>query len=518
MRCNWWRWLWGIIPLLVLSWVAVQAEQGRVEADLRARATSALGQSGMGWASARFAGRDALLEGMADDEAGPQKAAYVLQNVWGVRIVDNRAELVPKVENYTWTAGRRGNRIRITGHVPNRATRHVILGVAKANFPGFDVLDRMETTRGVPSADTWLGGVSFALKQLAGLKRGDVRLHGLGLSVMGESEDVDAYRAVKSALAHSLPKGIKLNNDQVTAPVVSPFIWSAQLADGRLELSGYVPEPVREELLAAVKASLRGGGIVDQMQPGEGAPQGWSAAAAAGVRELVRLGAGSAEMKDATLTISGLAGDGTVAETVRGALRAALPTTIKLIDHIKVKEPPPPPPPPPAPEPPAPAASPPAPAKEAGPAAPAKTETTPPPPAPAPPPSRTASAAEIQAKACEDRLGSLARSGQIVFGLGSAALDATSYPTLDKLADAAKLCPDMRIEVAGHASAEGGALINQQLSIERAQSVVAYLVKAGVDAARLQAVGYGASQPVAPNDTGENMAKNRRIEFTVRPK
>ena len=76
----------------------------------------------------------------------------------------------------------------------------------------------------------------------------------------------------------------------------------------------------------------------------------------------------------------------------------------------------------------------------------------------------------------------------------------------------------MRIEVSGHASSEGSAELNQQLSVRRAQSVVAYLAKAGVESTRLQPVGYGATRPVAPNDTDENMAKNRRIEFTVRPK
>jgi outer membrane protein OmpA-like peptidoglycan-associated protein len=43
-------------------------------------------------------------------------------------------------------------------------------------------------------------------------------------------------------------------------------------------------------------------------------------------------------------------------------------------------------------------------------------------------------------------------------------------------------------------------------------------VRAGVDAAQLRPVGHGASQPIAPNTSSENMAKNRRIEFTVRPK
>jgi OOP family OmpA-OmpF porin len=125
---------------------------------------------------------------------------------------------------------------------------------------------------------------------------------------------------------------------------------------------------------------------------------------------------------------------------------------------------------------------------------------------------------EIKAKACEDQLRGLVQAGQIVFELASAELDPASLPTLDRLAEAAKTCPGMQIEVAGHASSEGSLALNQKLSLERAHSVVAYLVEAGVDATRLQPVGYGASRPVAPNDSNENMAKNRRIEFTVRAK
>lgn len=88
---------------------------------------------------------------------------------------------------------------------------------------------------------------------------------------------------------------------------------------------------------------------------------------------------------------------------------------------------------------------------------------------------------------------------------------------LDKLAEAAKTCTGMRIEIAGHASAEGTAAFNRRLSLRRARSVAAYLLRAGVSADQLKAVGYGASQPKAPNDTDENKAKNRRIEFNVHP-
>jgi OmpA-OmpF porin, OOP family len=551
MRCNWWRWLWGIVPLLVLSWVAIQAEQGRIETDLRARASAALAQGGMGWTAVELTGRDAVLLGLSGDEAEPQKAASLLSHVWGLRVVENKIDLAPKAEKYTWTAGRRGNRIRITGHVPNRATRKIILGVARANFPSFEVLDRMETTRGVPSPDMWLGGVSFALKQLASLKRGDVRLEGLGFWISGEAEDIAAYRAIKSALGNNLPKGIKLTDDLVTPPVVNPFTWSAQLEQGRLVLSGYVPsEAARAELLAVARAGTTDVAVLDKMQPGEGAPQGWNVAAAASVRELARLLAGNVDLKDGGLVVSGLAGDGATAEAVRGALRAAMPASIKLTEHIKTKELPPPQPPPL----PAPVAAPPTPpptptdasketqgarATAALPSAspqlppseskPVPAPSTPPPgPVPSGNAGRSTSAPaewapkpgppETRAKACQDRLQELAKEGGITFALGSAELAPTASPTLDKLAAAAKSCPGMVVEVGGHTSSEGSFVINQQLSIRRAQSVVTYLAKAGVDASQLQPVGYGASRPVAPNDTEDDMAKNRRIEFAVRPK
>jgi len=56
---------------------------------------------------------------------------------------------------------------------------------------------------------------------------------------------------------------------------------------------------------------------------------------------------------------------------------------------------------------------------------------------------------------------------------------------------------------------------NKALSQARAQSVVDYLGTKGVDKGRLQAVGYGSSNPLAPNDTPANMALNRRVEFHV---
>ena len=44
MRCNWRRWLWGLIPLMMVSWVAILVERGRIEQDLMSRAVPGFGR------------------------------------------------------------------------------------------------------------------------------------------------------------------------------------------------------------------------------------------------------------------------------------------------------------------------------------------------------------------------------------------------------------------------------------------------------------------------------------------
>ena len=58
---------------------------------------------------------------------------------------------------------------------------------------------------------------------------------------------------------------------------------------------------------------------------------------------------------------------------------------------------------------------------------------------------------------------------------------------------------------------------NWDLSTARAVEVVNFMISAGLDGKRLSAAGYADQSPVAPNDTPENKAKNRRIEITLVP-
>jgi OmpA-OmpF porin, OOP family len=88
-----------------------------------------------------------------------------------------------------------------------------------------------------------------------------------------------------------------------------------------------------------------------------------------------------------------------------------------------------------------------------------------------------------------------------------------SYPVLDEVTEYLKANPNVKMEVQGHTDSKGTAAYNLKLSDRRAAAVKTYLVGKGIAADRLETKGYGLSKPIAPNDTEENRARNRRVEF-----
>lgn len=336
MRCNPWRWLWGLLPIAIWTWITVLGVHETIENDLRRRTEEALAQAGLGWASATFQGRDAILSGQAFEDSQPAKALDVAHNIWGVRVAQSRADLVDKVDTYVWQAALKDSTVKITGFVPDDATRKAIIGVAKAAFSKLEIDDRMKLARGVPPRESWLGGISFALKQLSGLKKGNVSLKGTDLLVAGEAQDFASYKALKSALLNNVPQGVRLVVDRVTPPVVSPFTWSAKLANGQVVLGGHVPdETLRERVLADAKAAFPEKAVVDGTEIAGGAAEGWQQAVALSVAQLARLLHGAAAISDNELTISGRAADQPTAEAVRAALKDGVPPNFRVVDNIK---------------------------------------------------------------------------------------------------------------------------------------------------------------------------------------
>ena len=137
-------------------------------------------------------------------------------------------------------------------------------------------------------------------------------------------------------------------------------------------------------------------------------------------------------------------------------------------------------------------------------------------PAPPPPPPPTGKA-KIEGK-------KIVITDVIYFDTSKDTIKPVSYEVLNDVAAVMKANPDVKVRVEGHASKDpasakrgkAGADFNLKLSDMRAKSVKAYLVeKGGIAADRLDGVGFGWNQPIAPNDTKEGRAKNQRVDFVI---
>jgi outer membrane protein OmpA-like peptidoglycan-associated protein len=311
MKCHPARWLWGLIPIAMLSWIAVHVEAGRIEQDLEQRARSVLRSSGHDWASIVFSGRDGVLVGTAPREQDQAEALARVRGVWGVRVVEARMRLADEAAG---AAPRAGVPPRLPPLAGGSAAREAD-GTALADARRFDLAPPQPAARAEPHSD----------------------------------------------------------------PVIA-----------------HEPEESSAEV-----------GAADAQKSQEAPPR-------------------------------------TSLET------AALPQD-----------------------------------------------------------------GDASADACRSAVEQAGKSEQVRFARGKARLDSHSRAMLDRLSEAMADCPHVGLRITGHADADGPARRNLALSKQRAQVIVSYMISKGIDAGRLEAVGYGETRPAAPNDTVENRAKNRRIEVEV---
>jgi outer membrane protein OmpA-like peptidoglycan-associated protein len=102
----------------------------------------------------------------------------------------------------------------------------------------------------------------------------------------------------------------------------------------------------------------------------------------------------------------------------------------------------------------------------------------------------------------------------IYFDYNKATIQARSEPLLLEMANLIRTRPDLgAIVIEGHTDNKGAAKYNLKLSKDRAASVRAFLITAGVSEARLSSEGFGSERPIADNKTDAGRAQNRRVEF-----
>lgn len=103
----------------------------------------------------------------------------------------------------------------------------------------------------------------------------------------------------------------------------------------------------------------------------------------------------------------------------------------------------------------------------------------------------------------------------LTFETGKDIIKPESFPFLDELAGVLSKAKDWKISIIGHTDDVGSDVKNLELSKRRANAVKNYLVGKSVVDSQITADGKGETMPIVANDSAENRAKNRRVEFVI---
>jgi OOP family OmpA-OmpF porin len=455
------KWWPGLVPLAVLWAKAAWTNTAPLEADLAARSTSVLKDTVLDKTRIDVSGRDVTFAADAFSEEGRSSAVGSVETVPGVRLVNDESRLVPEAKPFAWSAERDVAKVTLGGNSPLPASKARLVEAARASVGGVEVVDQMHLARGAPPR--FDSTALLLLDQIGKLKDGKVTISDTKVSLSGMARDLGGREAIAAAL-QNLPEGFSVAANEIKAP---PYVFQAYKdpVTMSLTLTGYVPDnKVHAAIATAAGRKFFSQKIVDNLKASIGAPSGFVSAVVPALGALSRLSTGTLVVTDREVKISGDA----LYEAAMAQIRASLAKDFRQGWQLKAEL------------------------------------------------SVKPAAAPVDPTVCQQLLSELLEKGQIRFEPGRAAIDPDSAGLLDRLVETTLRCPTAKIEVAGHTDAAGEDAFNQALSEKRAQAVADYLVKAGLSADRLVAIGYGSSQPVATNDTDEGKAQNRRIDFLVR--
>jgi OOP family OmpA-OmpF porin len=455
------KWWPGTIPLAILWAVAAWSDTTPLEADLAARSTAALNDAVLDKKQIVVEGRDVTFAADAFSEDGRRSAVASVAAVPGVRLVNDDSRLVPEAKPFVWSAERDVVRVTLGGSAPLPASKSKLLEAARAALGTVEVADQMNLARGAPPR--FDNAALLLIDQIGKLKEGKISISDNKVSLSGMARDLGGREAIAAGLKN-LPEGFSVAANEIKAP---PYIFQAYKdpVAVTLTLTGYVPDNnVHAALVAAASRKFFNEKVVDNLKASVGAAAGFATAVAPALGALSRLSTGTLVVTDREVKLSGDAFYDAAAIQIRNGLGKDFPQGWQFKADISVKP----------------------------------------------------AAAPVDATVCQQLFSDLLGKGTIRFESGRSVIDADSAGLLDRLIETALRCPSANIEIGGHTDGDGEDAYNQALSEKRAQSVVDYLVKAGLPADRFTAVGYGSTQPIASNETDEGKAQNRRIEFVVR--
>lgn len=462
------KWWIGLPILAGLTYAAASALTPQIEADLRSRVASRLS---IDPSNVAVAGQDVIVSGVAPDalsavrdEPGLRKITLATLPVTAPpQGTEAPAASSQPTAPYIFAVNLRENLVALDGKLPSEEMRRDVVGKAAAAGAGLAVTDGAVIDSHAPSGD-YAAALNAAMDALGALAQGKVTLSDKRISIEGKGRaNVRAETLAANVKAH-LPPGFELAKADISAGPVSPYLFEATRKDGAVTLTGFAPDDgARARIADFARRRFFDAKLDDRLEIAQGAPSKFADAAEAGLAALARLADGKLSVSDADVALSGTTRhDGARAE-IATALEDVAPKGFK--GDLRLVSPSP--------------------------------------------------GAPLDAEGCKAALAALSTT-PLRFTADDQSLSDESAALVDSLTATVLRCQTVPIEVAGYLDDDGSGELSRERSKRRAALVVERFVKAGADSFRVWATGYGGERPVAPNDSEENRAKNRRIEFIVR--
>lgn len=268
------------------------------------------------------------------------------------------------------------------------------------------------------------------------------------------------------------------------SPPRKPYNWIAVRGAGlSVRISGAVPSEAFKREIAREARKLFPQGVEDKSRVASGYPTGdWMGSVKIGLAQLRRLQSGELQLNDGDMVLFGqVADDGekNAIETEIATVRKPLTGSAQLTINDR--------------------STPPLPATLEGPAG-----------APETPAAPEAAGAPAD---CPKLVDAAMRNNVILFAPRSTTVDAAGKTLIATMVSTARLCPELKLNITGHADGTPQEANAGEISRQRAFAVASLLWEAGIARDRLSPMGAGAAQPA----TEGNPDANRRVEFSVVP-
>ncbi len=247
-------------------------------------------------------------------------------------VVQNEDSAASLPITYSVRISKHQDRIKLRGQVASEEDYKTLIGLVKANFPAVDLTDRVQVKPAGPEGDVKIGGLSFALKLLGYLDKGQASVDDNGLSLEGSASTAVVLTELRKLIDNNKPTGVPLKNIRIAPPSRS---WSASvMPNGTVKICGVVPsEAGKQAITDAVHKMFPESGINDNSAVKEDLPERWMKAALHSLKFLHLLDKGSVEITDQTIHLKGAAPNEMAVAQI-DTLAAELPSGFALKSEV----------------------------------------------------------------------------------------------------------------------------------------------------------------------------------------